>query len=320
MKIHITSLLLCLMLLSMAGCNSAPTTNTSSQPAPGEGTPHNVAPDAKDNPATPDTHQCLLNGTILEDNNFWIKSAQTLVGIVADSTTKDSDFGDSHRIFIAMNTNDCSTILRETLPVNSSPDFPWYLNTNTYEQNNQILCMQGMEFVYCYDVVENKLLDRMTPAFRNKRIAEDAQSGTPAGLDIWNHYLLAYALDQGAYAFDLRDKENIKVVLPNAEFYSNNDGSYHSLFLLEDENGMVQAMMPSLNEDQDGMVSNKMFKKPQPLNTMISASVRDNRFIVLSSKDGQSKRAIDMEKMRTVDLPAEVAAKNMKEILDYLKK
>ena len=56
------------------------------------------------------------------------------------------------------------------------------------------------------------------------------------------------------------------------------------------------------------------------INTTINANVRDNRYIILSSKDGQGKTAIDMEKIQAVDLPAEVAIKNAKEILVWLKK
>jgi hypothetical protein len=268
----------------------------------------------------PDKHDCVIPGTVLEGNSFWIKDAQVLVGIAADPSTKDADFGDSHRKFTALHTANCNNILTETLPVNRSPDFPWYLNTNTYESVNQVLCMQGIEFVYCYNVAAGKMLPQMKPAFYNKRNATDAQSGNPAGLTIWKQYLIGYSLDLGASVFDLTNKEKPASVLPVAEYYSKNDESFHSLFLLSDEDGQIQAMIPGLNEDQDGMIANPLFPKTLALNTSVSKNAKNNRFIVLSSRDEKSKVAIDMENRKTVDLPTEVIDKNAKEVLDWLKK
>jgi len=281
--------------------------------------PTAVAP-AQSRQALPNSHQCILAGTVLEDNSYWIKTAQTLVGISADSTTKDMDFGDSHRIFTALNTADCSILFKETLPINRSPDFPWYLNTNTYESVNQVLCMQGISFIYCYDVSSKKMLPQMKPEFYKKRVALDAQSGTPAGLAIWEQYLIGYSLDLGGSVFDLGNKTAPKAILPSAEFYSENDESYHSLFLLANKDGKYQAVMPTLNEDQDGMIANPLFKKVQALNPTINKSVKDNRFIILNSSDGKSKTAIDMEKMSTIEVPTEVLNKNVSVILEWLKK
>lgn len=269
--------------------------------------------------AAPNTHHCIIAGTVLEDNTYWITNENVLLGISADSTTKDIDFGESHRLFTAMNTLDCSLILKETFPVNRSPDFPWYLNPNTYEAINQILCIQGIEFVFCYDVLNQNLLPRMKPQFYNNKATIDAQSGLPAGLAIWNRYLVGYALDQGGYVFDLNDREKPKAVAPSASFYSEEDGGYHNLFLLSNELGKVQALMPSLNEDQTGMDANLLFEKPRDLNGTVKKNVRDNRFIVLNSKDDFRKTAIDMEKRKAVELPSELLDKNTQVILDWLK-
>lgn len=316
-----------------SGCTEEPKTHSISdskaENAPVK-TPDKITPEESENQSTdpviqgrramPEKHECNIAGTILEDNSFWIKSEQTLVGISADSTTKDIDFGESHRVFTVMNSADCKVILKETLPINRSPDFPWYLNTNTYESINQVMCMQGIEFVYCYDAIQKKMLPQMKPKFLNKRVALDAQSGTPAGLEIWDRYLVGYALDLGASVFDLSNKDKPKVILPVAEVYSENDESYHSLFLLVDRKGEVQALMPTLNEDQDGMIANLLFKETRMLNTVIKDSEKNNRFVILTSKDAKRKTAIDLEKMTSVDLPAELLTKNAKAIMTWLKK
>ncbi|MFK7808136.1 MAG: hypothetical protein AB8F74_10085 [Saprospiraceae bacterium] len=308
------SISICLLLFSCeTDSNNASTTKT-----PADETPDLTKPTVDARKAPAKTQQCIIPGTVLEDNSHWIESAKTLVGISADSMTNDIDFGESHRIFTAMNTEDCSVALKEILPVNRSPDFPWYLNTNTYESNNQVLCMQGVEFIFCYDVAAKKMLPRLQPKYDNRRDALDAQSGTPAGLSVWGNYLIAYSLDMGAAVFDLKNKTQPKVVLPSAEYYSENNESYHSLFLLTDKNGKTQAAIPTLNEDQDGMIPNLLFATARPLNTKINDNVKDNRFIVLNSKE--NKVAVDMEEVSLIDLPIEIERENTKAVLEWLKK
>jgi len=221
----------------------------------------------------PTKHDCKIEEKMLEDNQFWLKPDQTLVAIVADKTTKSIDFGDSHRVFVAMDTRDCKTLLRETLPVNMSPDFPYYLNTNTYEPLNKVICSQGYDGVICYDAVAKKLLPQLKPKYLTERTAEDAQSGMPTGMEIWNQYLIGNTLDFGSYVFDLSNKKKPMSILPNAEFQNPEDESYTSMFLLEGKDGLLQAFIPTLNEDQDGTEVKRMFKKPIAVSCSISFSL-----------------------------------------------
>lgn len=268
----------------------------------------------------PAKHDCKIEDKLLEDNQFWLKPDQTLVAIVADKTTKSIDFGDSHRVFVAMDTRDCKTLLRETLPVNMSPDFPYYLNTNTYEPSNRVICSQGFEGVICYDAVAKKLLPLLKPKYLTERSAEDAQSGMPTGMEIWNQFLIGNTLDFGSYVFDLSNKKQPKSILPNAEFQNPEDESFTSMFLLEEKGGLYQAFIPTLNEDQDGTEVKRIFKKPMAINTSIAKSVRNNRFIILKKKDGKSSVVIDMQELKEITLPADVASKSVKDILSWLKK
>jgi len=304
--------------------NPAPSTTDTptAQPATGTETGTTEIPDPPKGMSmpVPTKHDCKIEGMTLDDNQLWLQQDQTLVGIIADESTKSIDFGDSYRIFVAMDTRDCKTLLRETLPVNMSPDFPYYLNANTYEPINKVICTQGYEAVFCYDAVAKKLLPAMTPQFLTERSAEDAQSGMPAGLEIWRHFLIGNTLDFGAYVFDISEKSKPKAVMPVAEYESPEDASYISLFLLETKTGLHQAFIPTLNEDQDGTEVKRLFKKPLQVNTTIKKSARDNRFIVLKHKKGAASSAIDMQEMKEVELPDDVAAKGAQDILAWLKK
>ncbi len=280
--------------------------------------PVDAPPPAAMNKPLPIKHNCKIEETMLEDNQYWLRDDQTLVAIVADETTKSIDFGDSHRVLLAIDTRDCKTIVRETLPVNSSPDYPYYLSTNTYDSGTQVLCTQGYEAVICYDAVAKKLLPQMKPQYLTKREAMDAQSGLPAGLEMWSSYLLGNTMDFGAYAFDLSDKAAPKAVLPNAEFDAGT-GTYTSLFLLTNKDGLVQGLIPTLNEDQDGTEVKTVFSQPVAVSTNVNKNVRNNRYIVLKKKDGQASVVVDMKEMAEVVLPGDVAGKNVQAILKWLR-
>ena len=92
MKIQAIAISLCLLILT--GCDEEPKstfnspTNPISQTPSAEEKATKIAQNQEARNPIPDTHQCLLKGTILEDNSYWIKSAQTLVGIVANEQAK----------------------------------------------------------------------------------------------------------------------------------------------------------------------------------------------------------------------------------------
>jgi len=115
----------------------------------------------------PEKHPCTLNGILLDGNECYLKKEQQLVCILADSTTVDMDFGESHRILEVYDTKDCSLVSRETLPVNYSPDFPYYINLESFEAQNKVICTQGYEYTFCYDVVNRKMLPRLEAQFLN---------------------------------------------------------------------------------------------------------------------------------------------------------
>ena len=268
----------------------------------------------------PKQHDCTIKGNVLEDNMYWVRSLQTLVCIVADSTTKDEEFGDSHRILEVYDTKNCKLIERKTLPVNISPDYHYYLDSNSYDNKNNIIAIPGMDFVFCYDVKNRKLLDRLQAKYLNNREAIDAQSGMPMGTKTWGNYLLGYAKDFGAYAFELgNDKTN--PVLPVAEYLNRETAIYNSLFLLNNGDGSYMAAIPTLDEDQFQMELKELFQSPQKIVPQVDKKVRNNRFIILKTNSTPEKRiAIDMKQMKQVALSKEVEILNTKAILDWLKK
>ncbi len=268
---------------------------------------------------TPTTHNCEVEGEILEGNQFWIRDSETLIVIKADSTTNDADFGPSHRILEVYNTQNCERVFREVLPVNVSPDFAYFLAQILYNKNSQLVGIRGFGKIYCYDVENHKLLEPLTPKFQSERFAEDAQSGMIQRLEVWEDYLVGYSQDKGTFVFNFKDKNNPQAVMPFGEL-ALTETDFASLFLLPSSNGGMQAILPKYDPNTSEFSINPLLSTPTELETNIPQSARNNRFLVIKAKtNGQEALAIDMQNFQSVDLPADVKDKKTQEILTWMK-
>lgn len=263
---------------------------------------------------------CEIKGKILEGNRKLVKGKNAMVCIVANDSTKDEKLGDSHRVIELYDTRSCNLIKKETLPINVSPDFPYFIADIIYNKNSNLVAIKGHGVVYCYDVNNQKLLEALIPEFKNERIAADAQSGMIKHLEVWENYLIGYAMDIGAFVFDLTDTENAKALLPAAEYdLSLGEGEdFSSLFFLRSNKSesTYQAILPNY---EGSFNINPLFDAPKNVNPTLSKNVSDNRFIVLKNQDG-TPYAIDMESQKNVALPSEVKGQSTQEILKWLKK
>ncbi|MCB0566051.1 MAG: hypothetical protein KDD01_16900 [Phaeodactylibacter sp.] len=275
-------------------------------------------PDGYDNPQLRANHDCQVSGDILEGNQFWIREREILVVVKADSTTLDADYGPSHRILEVYDTKSCNRIERKVLPVDVSPDFPYYIADITYNNNSQLIAIHGFSFIYIYDVENRNLLPQLQPQYMAKRYGVDAQSGMIQRLEVWEKYLVGYARDYGSFVFDLSDKQDPKPVVAFAE-YEVETQVFHSLFLLESQSG-YQAIMPSYDYETDQFSINPAFESPIALNTDVPKSARNNRFLVLrQANEEKTALAFDLKDRKTVTLPGNIATQQTKNILDWLK-
>jgi len=271
--------------------------------------------------AIPTSHNCTVRGKMVEDNDFWIPEEQLWICIVADNITRDADFGDSYRIFDVYDTKNCSPLKRKVLPVNNSPDFPWYLFQNTYEEKNKVICTSGYEFTFCYDVENRELLPRLKPAFLLPRTALDAQSGLTLSMAIYDRYLFGFAQDLGYFAYNLTDKKNIKTFLPTSEYYSKKENQFHSLFLLPSGDKTYQAIIPTLDINEGKISLSTLWKKPLIVDPLATKNVRNNRFQIFKDlgSPNNAKVVIDLQKQQIVVLPAKILNASEEKIKDYLK-
>ncbi len=265
------------------------------------------------------THNCTIAGSMLDGNQFWVRDAEVLVAVVADSTTYNAELeAEGHRILEVYDTKDCSRILRQVLPVNISPDFAYYIAEITYNKITQIVAIKGPTSVYCYDVQARRLMPRMTPKYRSPRESADAQSGQIQRLEVWENYLIGYAQDHGVFVFDLKNRQSPQPVMPVAE-YRMDEINFAPLFLLQPEGEGMQAIMPEYKRETNEFEIHPGFTEPIQLNSNIQQSAANNRYIVLRAAENNQAVAFDLVAHRRVELPADIAAKNTQEVLRWVR-
>lgn len=265
--------------------------------------------------------ECEIKGEVLEENLFWAKNENLVLCIAADQETEDADYGESHRALEVYDGTDCERIFRNILPVNRSPDFPYYLSDVTYNKVNQVVAIRGFSSVYIFDLIKKQLSKPLIPKYLNERFGEDAQSGMIQRLELWEEYLIGYATSEGCFVFDISDPMNPKSVLPAAEF-SGEYMPYHSLFFLKSEGKGNQAILPSFDLNTGDFNVNPVFDKPLKVETKINKNFRDNQFLVIKELLGGTKNrpiGIDMKTMKRIDIPADIAAKKDTEIIGWMK-
>lgn len=268
----------------------------------------------------PEKHSCSIAGEVLEDNQIWLRDINTLVAIVADSTTYDPELGDSHRTLLTYNTKDCRLTKRIQLPINVSPDYAYYLAKVNYNNGSKLVGITAFNSVYLYDAEKQELLDPVRPVYLADRRLDDANSGLIQHLELWENYMVGYAQDGGAFVIDVTDKDNPQPTPAFAE-YQLSDGSYSSLFLLPSEGAEQQIIVPRYDYEEGTFLVNPIFTRPRDLNTQISKGARNNRYIILRENDStQPATVIDLVERQQVELPTNIGKQNAKNILEWVKK
>ena len=283
--------------------------------------PSNIPESAETEDATPikSTHDCELAEKMLENNTLWLREQEILVAIVADSTTYDAEYGDGHRVFVAYDTKNCEQIAREVLPINESPDFPYYLAEINYNNLSQLVAIKGFTKVFCFDLGKKQLLPQLEPEYKSERYGSDASAGMIQRLEIWEDYLIGYAQEFGPFAFDLSNTAQPQEVLPFAEYEMPEQG-FASLFLLDMDQEGVQIIMPGFDQGKGEFALNPILDTPKKVSTNIPANARNNRFLVLrEDNEGRTPIALDLKKHQVMELPADVASKKTQDILNWMK-
>ena len=271
-------------------------------------------------PTPPRTsHDCEVAGTVLEGNQLWLREKEILVAILADSSTYDAEYGDGHRIFVAYDTKTCQQIVKQVLPVNLSPDFPYYLAEITYNNNSQLVAIKGFKTIFCYNVEGKSLLPQLDPVFKSERYGSDASAGRIQRLEVWEDHLIGHAQEFGPFAFDMSNPAAPKAVEAFAEYEIPEQG-FASLFMINSGAEGVQLILPAFDEAEEEFSINPVFDKPKKISSNVPANARNNRFLVLREEnDSRTPIALDLQEHKVMDLPSDIAAKKTQDIIKWMR-
>jgi hypothetical protein len=261
-------------------------------------------------PAVP---PCQVEGRLLEDNWLHLREKELLLAIVADSTTRSENLGPSHRVLEIYDASTCEPLERHILPVNKAADYAYQIAQITYNNESQLVGLHAFDAIYVYDVANRRLLPELKPAYKAERYGVDAQSGQIQRLEVWEHYLVGYAQDFGAFVFDFSDKRNPRPVLPFADYPTPED-EFHSLFLLPSDSE-YQALLPVYRQASDDFEVNPLLPEPAPVD--LAQSVIEDRYAVLRLEPGAL--AVDLQQRQRVPLPPDLETMPMEEIVQWLR-
>ena len=307
-------------LFVLVSCGSEPSSSQTQTADNQADSTNTTAEEYSDNTEPPrSSHNCTLAGKVLDGNQLWLREKEILVAIVADSSTFDADYGDSHRVLEVYDTKNCKQLDRKILPVNESPDFPYYLAKINYNNANQLVAIKGFNNIFCFNLQNRQMLPVLSPEFKTERYGSDASAGMINRVEVWEDYLIGYAQEYGTFVFDMKNANEPKAIMPFAEYEVPEEG-FSSLFLLEEGTEGVQAIMPMFDINEDEFSINPIFEKPKQISTNIPANIRNNRFLVLREQnEAKTPIALDLQKHKSLELPENIANQKTQDILKWIK-
>lgn len=263
---------------------------------------------------------CALGERSLEGNSFTARKAGLQLFIAADSTTFDPDLGESHRILEVYEAGACQLVDRVVLPVNVSPDFPYYFAEIIYNNTSRLVGIKGFNRIYCYDLEQRRMLPPLEPQFLLTRKAEDAQTGMIKRLEVWENYLIGFAEDQGVFVFNLSEPDAPAAVLPLAEFPLGADNSFHSLFLLpSNPDTLQQVVIPEYHSEDNSFFINPLLHTPLPIQPVKSnKQTGRDRYMVFTHPSNGKTIAIDLKEAKLHELSKEQKNMNPEVLLKQL--
>ncbi len=157
--------------------------------------------------------EALNPDDIYKAPTFFSQETNKIVKLVADSTSYDKQFGESHRV-LKIYTEDGGTekeLKSILLPVNSSPDFRYNFADVYAEGKEEWLMIQGYYFFFIYDVVNDHISENIYPPKPKSFEAADAQSASISQLYFEKDKIKGTAYDIGEFAIKMdKIRENLK--------------------------------------------------------------------------------------------------------------
>ncbi|GEM_PF-4097365 len=233
----------------------------------------------------------------LRRNELWFADVGVLVQLVNAPQ-------EQHVALIVRDTA-CHIRRRWVLYQDRATDFSCFLADISYNQSSKLVAVRGFDQLWCYDVMRDTLCPPQRPEFLLPRELSDAHAGRILRLELWEYYLLGWAEEEGAFAFDLLQGMP-RAVLPVAEYVLPNE-MVRSLFLLEaDSKGRQQAIIPWYDYEASAFRVQALFERPLFLELAAAPVAHPVRYVLLTSTDEGDDRlwhVVDLQKGDMLVLP-----------------
>ena len=144
-----------------------------------------------------------ISRPLYQSPTFLSDATGKTVQIAADSTSYDEKFGESYRVLKVLKevNGKEKELSRLLLPVNASPDFRYRFADVYAKDRQEWVIIQGHYFFFVYDVVNDKISEKIFPPKPRNFEAADAQSGRIITLAFEGNQLNGKAQDIGAFQF-----------------------------------------------------------------------------------------------------------------------
>ena len=94
------------------------------------------------------------------------------ISICSDSLTHHPVFGESYRLLLVKETFKDSLLLKYYLDINTSPDFPYDIITESYKSHG-IIIIEGVGGCYLYDINSNIISQKIYPDLTGCAISDN---------------------------------------------------------------------------------------------------------------------------------------------------
>ena len=260
----------------------------------------------------PDTFDCRLHGMQLEGATHWMADKQMLFAIAAQGA--DISGSQPHyRTFQVYTTQDCNMISYMHMAGNRD-HAPSLLQANTYESENELVCAQGYEFTFCFDVEYREFLTPLPPMYRRPR-GPSKEGGTPQGLAIRDNVLFGSAAQHGCWAYDMSNKKNPKPILPAAEFIDATIRQASQLFIISGETA-DQVIIPQMKNGK--LILQPQWSGPEKLLPRMTPDRRSGRYAMARTKESDKPLLFDLSVAKRLDLPKDIESTT--DVLNYIDK
>lgn len=240
--------------------------------------------------ATVHKKDCAFNGEVLTQNKYLLRDLKKFIVL---SMSEDKPSG----VLEVYNSLDCSLLKQIELPVNGSPNVPYYLAQIMYNKNSNVIGIRGLDKICLYNAQRDTLTPPLMPKYFSKRSSENEEANHILHVEVWENYLLGFAKENGAFIFNIEDITTPKSILPIAEI-KKTDKEYSSLFLLPSNvnKQAYQAIFPQFNYDLNRFEIRSLFDEPKALK---SKNVQlDNKYKTIILQGENEAYKVDMVKQK----------------------